>query len=693
MTQQELPQKLDLKSMDIAQNRIDELRAIFPEVVTEGKIDFDALKRALGEWVEPNRERFGLNWIGKADCMKVIQQPSIGTLNPDLDESVDFENTNNIFIEGDNLEVLKLLQKSYFGKIKMIYIDPPYNTLGDFIYPDNYSESLSTYLEYSNQVDSTGKRFSTNSDSDGRLHTKWLNMMYPRLYLAKNLLKKDGVFVSHIDENEITNYLLILDEIFGAENNLGTIIWDKKNPKGDAKKIAIQNEYLVIYAKDADELKLTNKLQRPKVNAKKMLAKASSLYKRIGLQLIPKKLEDCIKEFNLDIIDEQYKSEISIEDVNEDYQNWLKKQNVSGGEAAYKFIDENGDVFRTVSMAWPNKDEAPEEYFIPLIHPITKRPCPVPDRGWRNPPATMDELLKSGLIIFGDDEEKQPERKYLLKENMYEKIPSVISFGGSDDALLKELKIPFDNPKPVELSSQLISYFANDNGDIVLDFFAGSGTTADATMRLNSSQNKVLNYILVQLPEVLDSKNSKQKASYKFCLKNKIKPVISYITKARIKASINRLKASIGKSSDLFEGSIDLGFKAFKLTNSNFKVWDGNIDNDEAIVKQLELNVYNINDDSNDLDFVFEILLKSGFSLDTKIENIKNLGEHVYGIANNELIICLEKEITKQMIDAIADYDPIQVICLDAGFNGNDQLKTNAVQTFKSKAKIDFKTV
>lgn len=244
-------EKLDLKSMNITEDKIQKLKQLFPEVITEGnKVDFEKLKTTLGESVDTGKERYGMNWPGKADCFKIIQQPSIGTLVPVHKESVNFDTTENLFIEGDNLEVLKLLQKSYLGKIKMICIDPPYNTGNDFIYPDNYSESLETYLSYTGQVDAEGRKFSTNTDTDGRFHSKWLNMMYPRLFLAKNLLREDGVIFIHIDDNEVHNLRMVLNEIFGEENLLAQFVWRTDGNFDNQAKVKNCHEYIVSYCKN-----------------------------------------------------------------------------------------------------------------------------------------------------------------------------------------------------------------------------------------------------------------------------------------------------------------------------------------------------------------------------------------------------------------------------------------------------------
>src|SRR5450759_405112 len=248
------PEKLDLRSLDIADERRQDLLRLFPEVRTEGgNLDFDRLKLALGEVVDVGKERYGMSWPGKADCFRTIQAPSLGTLRPSPEESVDFDATENLIIEGDNLEVLKLLQKSYLGKVKMIYIDPPYNTGNDFIYPDNYTESLQTYLEYTGQVDDQGHRFGTNTDTDGRFHSKWLNMMYPRLYLARNLLREDGVIFISIDDNEVHNLRALMNEVFGEENFIASVIWQKVySPKNSARHFSEDHDYIVTYARHAE---------------------------------------------------------------------------------------------------------------------------------------------------------------------------------------------------------------------------------------------------------------------------------------------------------------------------------------------------------------------------------------------------------------------------------------------------------
>ena len=272
----------------------------------------------------------------------------------------------------------------------MIYIDPPYNTGKDFVYKDNFKDNLKNYLEITGQIGEEGQRLSTNSETSGRYHSDWLNMMYPRLKLARNLLIDDGIIVINMDENEIINLQKLCDEIFGENNNLGTIIWDKRNPKGDSKGIAYQHEYILFYAKNREYFLSECPMLRPKKNAELILKKAKQIFMKIN-------------------------STYNLEQANKEFSQWVNSQvNFSGGEKAYNKLDENGEVYRPVSMAWPNKSKAPDEYFIPLIHPITKKECPVPERGWRNPKITMENLLDKGLILFGKDETTQPTRKYLL---------------------------------------------------------------------------------------------------------------------------------------------------------------------------------------------------------------------------------------------------------------------------------------
>lgn len=459
-------ENLKMHTPDLAEENFRKLAAMFPNAVTETinedgevvrAIDADVLRQEISAAVvEGAQERYQFTWPDKKKSVVLANQPIAKTLRLDREKSVGRDgtpgsiDTENIYIEGDNIDALKLLQETYLGKVKLIYIDPPYNTGSDaFVYDDDFTVTGTEFSEASGQRDEDGNLLfdmRVNNETNGRFHTDWLNMLYPRLRLAKDLLADDGVILINMDENEIDNLQKLCAEVFGKSNDLGTIIWDKRNPKGDAKGISYQHEYILVYAKNKIMFTETCKMQRPKKNASLIIKKANQLFSKVSLTY-------------------------TLDDANADFAAWMRTQSdFSGGEKAYNKIDENGDVYRPVSMAWPNKKKAPDDYFIPLIHPITGKPCPVPERGWRNPSSTMKKMMDEGRILFGKDETTIPNSKYLLKENMYENIPSLLYFGGSDTDLLAKLNIPFDTPKVVSICQEHIASFMGQD-DIVVDFF------------------------------------------------------------------------------------------------------------------------------------------------------------------------------------------------------------------------------
>ena len=649
------------KSLDVLSELKKSIIKLAPDCNNDGLLDIDKLICLLQGDVESSTERYSFSWVGKNEATKIASLPSTATLRPDKSSSLNWEGSENLFIEGDNLEVLKLLQKSYHKTIKMIYIDPPYNTGKDFIYSDSFTESISNYLKQTKQVSKDGKKIGTRVETSGRYHSNWLSMMYPRLKLARNLLRDDGIIVIHIDENENYHLRMVMNEIYGEDNFLGEICWDKGNPKGDSSKIAYQHESILIFAKDFSVFKEDNSISRPKKNAERMLSKANQLFSNLGKSFVPKELKKINDLYSLDLDLDSYVKDYSLINIRADFKDWINKQGyLSGGEAAYNKIDENGDVYRTVSMAWPNKKKAPDSYFIPLIHPLTNQPCPVPERGWRNPPETMDRLLKDNLIIFGDDETKQPERKYLLKENMYENIPSILKYSGSDDVLFKELGISFDNPKPVDFAKELISFFTKED-DIVLDFFAGSGTTGHAVSKLSGEANR--NFILVQLPEPTPDGD-----------------VISNITIKRLESSEN----------------IDVkGFKSFKLDETNIRPWDADFDNLESVLRQA---TESIKSDRSNEDVLYEILLKYGIELTVPVETEVINGKQVFVVGAGALIVCLDDGITSEVVEGIAklkdelDPETTQAVFKDAGFSDSN-VKTNAIQILKQAGIDDVKSI
>ena len=654
---------MDGKSLNLTQELLQQLQTLIPQAFSEGKLDTTALKTLLGEDVFVQGERYGLSWAGKSDAYKVLQQQTTTTLIPEPEQSVDWDNAQHVFIEGENLEVLKLLQKSYFGQVKMIYIDPPYNTGSDsFIYPDKFSETKEEYLQRIGDKNDEGYMlrqgaFRPNRKESGQYHSNWLNMMLPRLFLAWNLLRDDGVIVVHIDEHEYSNLEKILEELFGEENFLGTIVWDKRNPKGDAKGISYQHEYIIFYAKNKDIFSDKCSFVRPKTNAERMLKKVEALIKKNGLT----------------------------EETRREYKNWIKTQvDLSGGERAYSLIDDNGDIYQPVSMAWPNKQLAPDDYLIPLIHPVSKKPCPMPARGWRNPSSTMNELLAKNLIIFGDDEKTQPRRKYLLKENLDENIPSLLYFGGSDDALLDEFGLSFDNPKVVNVSKQLI-YPIVQKSEIIVDFFAGSGTTAQAVMELNEEDGGNRRYICVQLPEKTEEGKEAAQAGY---------ATIADITAARIKKVIEKIQ--LARPKENAGADYRLGFRKFTLAPSNFKLWRGDvIESEEELLRQMRLFATPQRATATTPDMAWELLLKSGLSLTDKVVVLELAdGLKVYHTADKSLALVLDG-FNSAVQTAVLTLKPKQLIVLDSVFAGQangDSLKTNAQLTFEDQG-IAFKTV
>ncbi|OEH93604.1 site-specific DNA-methyltransferase [Bacillus solimangrovi] len=489
-------------------------------------------------------EGFGLHWIGKKETQQLVDHSSTHSLKRISGIGIDEERTNNLFIEGDNLKVLQTLQETYHEQIDLIYIDPPYNTGKNFIYDDNFEETMKRYLQRCGITNDNQRCKHTHMS--GRIHTNWLNMMYSRLLLAYKMLASDGVIVIHIDEKEESNLELLLFEIFGEENRIGKLIWDKRNPKGDASKVAYQHEVIYVFAKKITNYRNRVVLKRTKENVEQVLNKAKRLYAQIGKTMIPEDLKQLAKKYNLpkELLD-KHKRIVDMSIVNELFQQWLNRQvEFSEGLKAYKYIDEYGKVYRPVSMAWPNKKKAPDQYFVPLIHPITGRTCAIPKRGWRNPPETMKRLLDEQQILFGCDEKTIPNRKYYLEEHMLENIPSILRYGASDDAFFAKIGLSFDNPKPYPFSKQLIQYFTHSDA-LVMDFFAGSGTTAHAVYEANKGDNGTRKYILVERQEAIKGQKYASIAS---------------LAQERIRRSIELLNES-----DQNEEQQDRGFKVYQL--------------------------------------------------------------------------------------------------------------------------------
>ena len=620
------PEPLDLRSHDIAADKRAELLELFPEVRTEGgQIDFDRLRLALGEMVDVGKERYGLTWPGKAECFKAIQTPSLGTLLPCRDESVDFDTTENLIIEGDNLEVLKLLQKAYLGQVKLIYIDPPYNTGNDFIYQDNYSESLRTYFEYTGQVDEEGRRFATNTEADGRFHSKWLNMMYPRLHLARNLLRDDGVIFVSIDDNECRNLAHVMSEVFGEENFQADIIWQKRYTRSNnTVDFTTVVEHILVYSRGDG--------------------------------------------FSVNLLDRTE-------------------------EADARYSNPDGDPrgpWKGASFLNPATPQQRPNLSYPITNPNTGLVTLPTSHAWRRSRDEFQRLQSERMLYWGvDGTQAVPSIKMFLSDarnitpiNLWDH-----TYAGNTDDGTKELRDllgekVFDNPKPTKLLRRVLEHGA-DKDAIVLDFFAGSGTTAQAVIEQNVEDGGSRKYILVQLPE------STGRDEY---------PTIADVTKERVRRVVTKLqRGGSDAAPSLFDDEKpdhDLGFRVLKLAESNFRTWDANgSQNATDLTQQLELHIDHIREGRTDEDLLAEILLKSGFPLSTKWETVDLADNKVFSIAGGAMLVCLERDLTLEGIRAMAALKPERVVCLDDGFAGNDQLKANAVKIFEANEVVKFQTV
>lgn len=430
-----------------------------------------------------NDEVYGLTWAGKRASLAAIDEPVSSRLVDDVGRSLGGGEAPNLFVEGDNLEVLRLLLPEYHGRVKLIYSDPPYNTTKPFVYADDFSGEPKG-----------------GSELDRR-HARWLSMMYPRLVLAREMLADDGVVMLHIDEHEGPRLFLLLEEVFGAENHLGDIVWDKRNPKGDSGGVSSQHELILVFARDRANLLAGGGLRRDKNSAQAILDMAARIWASVGSEQIPEDVRQALARNKIpEAALRGHEVEITPELARRQFARWMRAQPFSGGELAYDKLDEHGDVYRKVSMAWPNKKDPPAEYFRPLVHPVTGKACPVPARGWRNPPATMDALVAAGEIVFGPDETTQPQRKYLLKDNLTTTVASVIPYGGSDDRLVAELGIPFDTVKPVDLIRPLVASCTSGD-EVVVDLFAGSGSVAHAVALQNDDDGARRRCVSINLPE------------------------------------------------------------------------------------------------------------------------------------------------------------------------------------------------
>ncbi len=623
--------------MNLEQANMDKLKSVFPECFAEGKLDIDKLLSLCGEYIDNDFEKYKFEWKGKSGCLRLAQKRSAGTLRPCPEESVNWDTTKNLYIEGDNLEVLKLLQTAYYRKVKMIYIDPPYNTGNDFVYEDDFADPLARYKEVTQQTTKS------NPETMGRYHTNWLNMMYPRLRLAANLLRDDGVIFISIDDNEVTNLRKICDEVFGEENYIGVIVW-KNATDNNPTQIAIEHEYIICYARQKSNVE---SVWKTKVSA------AKDILVDIGNTLI-KQYDD-------------------LSELRKAYAEWYKnnKWQLSPLDR-YKYIDFGGVYTGSQSVHNPGR----EGYRYDIIHPVTGKPCVQPLMGYRFPETTMNEMIKNGKVIFGTDHNKIIELKVYAKD-YEEKLSSIFELDGRLGSYdMKEFfgeKPIFSNPKPVQLLQRILSYITN-NDDIILDFFSGSATTALAVLYLNRADSNKRQFICVQLPENLDMSyleaDSKAKTVIKnaieFLEKNKLQHKLSEIGKERIRRAGKKILEENNQMTLEEKEQLDIGFKVFKLDSSNLKTWDNTpvtAEQMDLLYERMNNMIHRVKSDRSDLDMVCEIMLKLGVPLTYSVTAVEINGKTAYSIGDDcLLLICLAPDVQPEDVEQMAEYAPAKLI-------------------------------
>lgn len=629
-----------------------QISALAPEACLDGKLDFEKLKELLGEDVSEDRERFGLFWPGKKRALRAAQEPTSATLKPDLENSTNWSSTENVFIEGDNLEVLKILQKHYHGKIKMIYIDPPYNTGKDFVYPDNFKEGLDTYLEWSHQVNQEGKKINSNAETEGRYHSNWLNMMYPRLKLARNLLTDDGVIFMSIDDHELDNLIKLGKEVFGEANFLNTFVW-VSNLKGrqiSGSGAAGTKEYIVVFSRNASEV------GEFRASGTRLKGLMPTIYKGFnyvaeedehGSFVIKNELYNTNSAFNeatrpnlvFDIYYNPKSKEVRTES--------LSKSHVHKDFIKISPRKNNNGINMYHAYRWSQKKILAESYNLQFVEAESE---------WKVYTKVRDvdgTSVKDLLMDITTSEGAADITKVGLNANW------------------------FDYPKPVNLIKILVEMATNEDS-IVLDFFAGSGTTGHAVLNKNSEDGGQRKFILVQLPEPLEEESEARKAGLHS---------ISDISRKRISASIKALSSA---TKDLFDAETepDLGFRSYKLADTNFAKWRVTSDVESTVLEQHILDLReSASDKANPDELLTEILLKQGYSLTERITDVQIDGLNLKTVGDNLLIAYLEEKIkpTLKQLRAVLLVNPVRFIILEDAFKGDDELKTNLVQECKSR--------
>ncbi len=660
--------KLKMHTPNLADENFKNLSAMFPNAVTEtitgygedGKaiieraIDADVLRQEISaQVVEGAQERYQFTWPDKKKSVVLANAPIAKTLRLDREKSVGRDGTEgnidseNMYIEGDNLDALKLLQETYLGKVKMIYIDPPYNTGNDFIYEDDFSKSTDEYLADSGQFDEEGNRLVQNTESNGRFHTDWVNMLYPRLRVAKDLLAADGVAFISIDNCEFENLTKICNEVFGAGNFIDCITWNTRVPKNDNKGLGNIHQYILVYIKD------------------KVFNRQFTMQKD-GLEDV------------FELLEKLKKQGIPIPEAEEELKKFYKKKGYDRGITLYSALDDNYQPWGKINMSWPNSDTFGPAYEV--LHPVTHCPVKKPDRGWRWGKETFDIHLDyehtirrydgsyiCGDIWFSKDENTQPSSIKYLRDTSKMLLRTIISLKSDGGVELENIfgrKSFFSNPKPTSLI-EVLADSINEPNAIIMDFFSGSATTAHAVMQLNAEDGGNRKFIMVQLPEVTDEKSEACKAGYK---------TICEIGEERIRRAGKKIKEETG-------ADIDYGFRVFRVDSSNME----DVYYRPSDYKQEQMSLYadNIKPDRTPEDLLFQVMLDLGVILSGKIEEEEIAGKKIFSVEKGYLIACFDNNVTEETVTEIAKRKPFYAVFRDSGM-ASDSVVVNFEQIFET---------
>lgn len=646
-------EKLKMHTPNITAENIEKLGALFPDCVTEIKddktgqlkraIDFDQLRQELSDHiVDGPRERYHLDWPGKREALLAANAPIAKTLRPCREKSVDFDTTKNLFIEGDNLEALKLLQETYLEKVKLIYIDPPYNTGNDFIYDDDFAIDAEAYMLRSNQTDTVGNRLIVNTESNGRFHSDWLTMLYSRLRLARNFLDEEGFIVVSIDDAEIENTKALLNEVFGKKNEIAVLVWDR-NRKNDAKFVSVGHEYMCIYAKNKQRL-IDKKtvLREPKPG----LDEARTLFERLSAK----------HHKNWDLVQAEWRK----------FYGGLKDSDERKKLGRFSKVCERGPYRDDGDISWPGGGGPKYE----VLHPKTNKPCKVPNGGWVYPSKErFDEAVKAGRVVFGQDETTLPRQARYLLDGEGQVMPSVF-YSYAQTATMEFVELMgeriFENPKNWKDLRRVFSYLTRPDS-IVMDFFAGSCSSVHALLQLNACEATARRYIVIQMPEECDQSS----AAYKAGFRN-----LCELGRARIRKCAEVTREMFATTA----ASLDIGFRVLKIDTSNVK--DVHYAPDEVNQDQLTLHTDNIKEDRTPEDLLFQVLVDWGVDLALPVTHETIAGKAVFFVDGNALAACFDPNISERLVKELAKRKPLRAVFRDSSYD-SDSTKINVEQIFK----------